>query len=326
MDQAPHRRAHGQGRAALTAGPAPEPTSVLVPGPWTHRDVSANGTRLHVAECGSGPLVLLVHGFPEFWWSWRSQLTALAAAGYRAVACDLRGYGASDKPPRGYDVFTGSADLAGLIRALGATSAVVVGQDMGGYLAWATAVRHPEVVAGLVVTGAPHPLAMRHALLTDTSGQARASSYLVGFQLPWRPERELAKDGAALAAELMRRWAAPGFPDAEVAERVREAMCIPGVPHSALEYFRWIFRSFFRPDGWRMAREMHAPVVAPTLQLQGELDGCVLPSSAQGSARYVSAPYESVVLEGVGHYPHQEDPAAFNAVLLDWLRAHPVRG
>src|SRR6201990_1897845 len=102
---------------------------IQVSGPWTHRSVTANGCRFHVASMGEGPLVLLLHGFPEFWWSWRHQLVALSDAGYRVVAPDLRGYGASDKPPRGYDVPTLAADLAGLVRALGESKAVFVGHD-----------------------------------------------------------------------------------------------------------------------------------------------------------------------------------------------------
>ena len=107
----------------------PEPSTVRVAGPWTHHEVSANGIRLHIAELGTGPLVLLLHGFPEFWWSWRHQLVGLAGAGLRAVAVDLRGYGDSDKPPRGYDGWTLAGDVAGLIRALGERSAAVVGHD-----------------------------------------------------------------------------------------------------------------------------------------------------------------------------------------------------
>ena len=91
----------------------------LVDGPWEHRFVAANGARFHVAEQGQGPLVLLLHGFPQFWWAWRHQMGALAEAGYRACAMDLRGYGASDKPPRGYDTRTSSADVASVIRSLG---------------------------------------------------------------------------------------------------------------------------------------------------------------------------------------------------------------
>jgi pimeloyl-ACP methyl ester carboxylesterase len=296
-----------------------EPTSVLVPGPWTHRDVSTNGTRLHIAELGSGPLVLLVHGFPEFWWSWRHQMIALADAGYHAVACDLRGYGASDKPPRGYDIFTLAADLAGLIRALGERDAIVVGQDCGGFLAWAMAALHPRAVSRLVITGSAHPLRMRQAILGEQRGQLKASSYLIGFQLPWRPERELVKDDAALVTELMKRWAGPNFPDHETERRTRDAMQIPGVPHSSMEYYRWFFRSMFRPDGWRMVHSLRAPVTVPTLEMHGLLDTCVLPATAQGSEEFVGAPYSWRPLHGVGHYAAQEAPLEFNRLLLEWL-------
>ena len=106
--------------------------AVQIGGPWQHRSVSANGTRFHAAEAGDGPLVLLLHGFPEFWWTWRHQLAVLPGAGFRAVAVDLRGYGGSDKPPRGYDLVTAAADAAGLVRALGEANAIVVGHGLGG--------------------------------------------------------------------------------------------------------------------------------------------------------------------------------------------------
>src|SRR4051812_42935704 len=105
---------------------------VLVEGPWTHRFVGANGSRFHVVEAGAGPLVLFLHGFPEFWWAWHDILTRVADAGFRAVAIDLRGYGASDKPPRGYDGYTMAADVTGLIRALGERSAMIVGAGARG--------------------------------------------------------------------------------------------------------------------------------------------------------------------------------------------------
>src|SRR5499427_8966225 len=105
----------------------PEDSTVEIDGPWMHRYVNANGNRFHLAEAGAGPLVLLLHGFPEFWWAWRHQLTGLADAGYRAVAVDLRGYGASDKPPRGYDTPTLAADIAALVTALSERDAMVVG-------------------------------------------------------------------------------------------------------------------------------------------------------------------------------------------------------
>src|SRR3954449_6726033 len=146
-------------------------SGVLVEGPWTHRFVGANGTRFHVVEAGTGPLVLFLHGFPEFWWAWHDVLPVVADAGFRAVAVDLRGYGASDKPPRGYDGYTMSADVTGLIRALGERSATIVGTGYGGLIAWTTAALHPRSVDRLVVLGAAHPLRLRSALLADPRGQ-----------------------------------------------------------------------------------------------------------------------------------------------------------
>src|SRR6202050_346696 len=106
--------------------------AIYVPGPWLHPPVSAHGTRFHIAQNGAGPLVLLLHGSPQFWWTWRQQLETLAAAGYRAVAADLRGYGGSDKPPRGYDLVTAASDAAGLIRSRGGGNAGVGGHGGGG--------------------------------------------------------------------------------------------------------------------------------------------------------------------------------------------------
>src|SRR6202050_2969315 len=106
--------------------------AIQIAGPWSHRSVSANGTRFHIAEAGDGPLVLLLHGFPEFWWTWRHQLEWLPAAGFRAVAVDLRGYGGSDKPPRGYDLVTAAADAAGPVPGQGGGHADVVGPGPGG--------------------------------------------------------------------------------------------------------------------------------------------------------------------------------------------------
>lgn len=298
---------------------APDEAVVQIDGPWTHRAVHAGGTRFHVVEAGDGPLVLLLHGFPQFWWTWRHQLVSLAAAGYRAVAVDLRGYGGSDKPPRGYDLPTLAGDATGLIRALGETGAIVVGHDWGGLLAWTMAVMDAKSVHRLVAVGAPHPLRLRSALLTDPFGQLKASGYALGFQLPILPERRLTGKDAALVGRLLDDWSRPGWPDVETARTYREAFRIPAVSHCALEYHRWFGRSQFRPDGLRFARLMHTEVEAPTLQLHGALDHCILPRTAQGSGRYVAAPYRWRLIEGAGHFPHEETPEAFDAELLGWL-------
>src|ERR1700731_942099 len=140
-------------------------SAVQLAGPWSHRTVRANGPRVRIAEAGAGPLVLMLHGFPEFWWTWRHQLTWLPEAGFRAVAVNLRGYGGSDKPPRGYDLVTGASDAAGLIRALGEANAVVIGHDWGGLVAWTMAAYHPKVVRRLAIVSAAHPLRMRAEML-----------------------------------------------------------------------------------------------------------------------------------------------------------------
>lgn len=298
----------------------PEEKVVLVEGPWTHRDLMANGARFHVVEAGppEGPLVLLLHGFPEFWWSWRHQLVALGAAGMHAVAPDLRGYGASDKPPRGYDAYTLSADVAGLVRALGAREADLVGHDWGGVLAWTCATLHPALVRRLAVVGMPHPLRLREELLRSAA-QRRASAYLGLFQLPRLPEARLRRDGGAYVARLLRRWGGPGFPDPETEQRCREAMQIVPVAHTSLEWYRWAVRSLVRPSGLRFARRLAGGVRAPTLAVHGELDGCLLPATAAGSDRYVHGPYRLSRLEGVGHFCHEEAPEAVTALLLDHL-------
>jgi pimeloyl-ACP methyl ester carboxylesterase len=300
----------------------PDATSVLLPGPWTHRDISANGIRLHAAEAGSGPLVLLLHGFPQFWWTWRAQLGSLAAAGFHVVAPDLRGYGASDKPPRGYDLLTLSADVAALVRALGEREAVVVGHDWGGLLAWTMAALHPRSVRRLVVISTAHPRRLRSAM-TDP-GQRRASRYALGFQVPRLPERRLTRPDDDPVADLLQRWAGPEWartPDfATAVDRYRSAFRIPQAAYGAMEYHRWAARSQLRPDGLRYARRMAAPVTAPTLQLHGALDSCILPSTAQGSGRYVAGEYEWRELPGIGHFPQEEAPDEVSRAIAAWAR------
>jgi pimeloyl-ACP methyl ester carboxylesterase len=296
-----------------------EESVTLVDGPWQHRDISANGVRLHVADAGTGPLVVLLHGFPQFWWSWRHQLVDLADAGFRAVAPDLRGYGASDKPPRGYDALTLAADVAGLVRALGERDAVIVGHGWGAHVAWTLAAAHPQLVRRLVVISSAHPLCWAGGLLRDQR-QRRVLSEVARFQLPWHPERWLVADDAHNVALLLRSWAGPGFPDADSERRYRDAMQILAAPHCALEYHRWAVRSLPRSDGRRFRRVMRRAVDAPTLQLHGELDRCVVPTTAQGSARHVAAAYEWRLLEGIGHFVHEEAADVVSGELIRWSK------
>lgn len=303
--------------------PSVDESCVLIEGPWTHRFVSANGTRLHVVEAGSGPLVLFLHGFPEFWYTWQHQLQAVADAGFRAVAVDLRGYGASDKPPRGYDAFTMAADVAGLIRALGERGAVLVGAGFGGMLAWATAAFHPRLIRRLVVIGAAHPLRLRAAVATDPRGQLAASLPVLKFQAP-RFEHVIVRDSAAAVEEFLARWGGPAWVRsdafAEYAARCREAMLIPQSAFCAMEWYRWGFRSILRLQGYRFVKQLQQPIASPTLQLHGALDTAVLPRTALGSGRYVIAEYEWHLLDGVGHFPQQEAPDIITGEVLRWAK------
>ena len=301
----------------------PDPSSVRIPGPWTHREVSANGIRLHVAELGTGPLVLLLHGFPEFWWAWRHQLPALAATGLRAVAVDLRGYGDSDKPPRGYDLWTLSGDVAGLIRALGERQADLVGHDWGGVLSWCTAALHPRVVRSVTVLAAAHPRAMGQALLLDPAQRA-AARYLAEFQAPWLPERRLTRDDAVLVEHILRAGAGPHWccshEFTEVARRYRHAMRIPAAAHCALEYYRWVGRSQFRFDGRRLSRAVDRAIRVPVLQVHGIEDPYVLERTARRSACWAGDGYRYEVLPGIGHFVQQEAPERTTALLTEFLK------
>jgi pimeloyl-ACP methyl ester carboxylesterase len=308
----------------------PDPSTVRLDGPWVHRDVHANGIRLHVAEAGEGPLVLLLHGFTGFWWSWRNQLGALADAGYRTVAVDLRGYGDSDKPPRGYDLWTLAGDVAGLIRALGESRADVVGHGWGGMIGWTVTALHPRLVRSLAVLGAPHPLAVRRAVLRDPRGQGRATArHALGLQLPRWPERSMVADDAARVERILRARSGPDWAAsadfAEAARCYRMAFQVPGVAHCAAEYARWAVRSQLRVEGRRFAAAVSRPVEAPVLGLHGDQDPWALVRTATTSARWAVA-HRLEVLPGVGHFPHQERPDATTRLLTAFLPDGRARG
>lgn len=297
-----------------------DPESVIrAPGPWTHREVSANGARFHICEQGSGPLVMLLHGFPTFWWSWRHQVQMLAEAGYRAVAMDMRGYGGSDHTPHGYDPTTLSHDVAGVIRSLGEPSAIVVGHGWGGLVAWSMAVIDPDVVTGIVPVSMPHPRRLRRAIMRDGIQRGRAL-YAVGFQWPFLPERSLMANDCERVETILRDWSgSPDWPDAESALTYRSAFSLWPTAHCAVEYHRWAMRSILRTDGRRYDALMETPIEVPVLHVQGERDPSVLMRSAEGSSEWVTGPYDFRVIEGAGHYPHEETPAAFNGILTPWL-------
>ncbi len=280
---------------------------------------------MHVAECGQGPLVVLLHGFPEFWWAWRHQLVALAERGHRAVAVDLRGYGDSDKPPRGYDLWTLAGDVAGLIRALGEPRADVMGHGWGGMIGWTVTALHPRLVRSLAVLGAPHPLAVRRAVLRDPRGQGRATArYGLGFQLPRLPERSLRTDTGARVQRIMTAWSGPTWPltddFAAAVARYRAAMQITGVAYGSMEYYRWAVRSQTRAEGSRFAAAVARVPSVPVLQVHGADDPWVLAPTAAAPAPWAGPQLCRHLLAGAGHFPHEEQPEQVSGLLAEFLR------
>jgi pimeloyl-ACP methyl ester carboxylesterase len=151
--------------------------------------------------------------------------------------------------------------------------------------------------------------------------QIAAAEHLLALQRPWIPERQLAANDAELVADYLTEWAAPGrAPDEKALLTYRHAMLLSNTRHCSIEPFRWLMRSMGRPDGFQYSRRMRRPVRVPTLHLQGALDPLLLNRTAAGSGEYVEAPYRWRLLEGIGHYPQEEDPEGFSRELLNWLR------
>ena len=305
---------------------APDPSTVRIEGPWIDLDVRANGIRFHAVERGPSrldrPLVLLLHGFGEFWWSWRHQLAALDAAGHRAVAVDLRGYGDTDKPPRGYDGWTLAGDTNALIRALGHTHASLVGHADGGLVCWATATLHPRAVDSIATLASPHPRALRRAVLRDGAQRNAFLADFLGNQLPRRAEKTLTRDDGAFVARMFMERSTPAWQQTpefvEVVRRNRSAIQIPGAAHCSLEYRRWAFRSQFRRDGVTFMRLMNRRLTIPVLSLRGH-DDDYIGADAVAAARYYASRLTYTEIPDAAHYAHQENPTRTSELLVDHL-------
>ncbi|GJO24480.1 alpha/beta hydrolase [Mycobacterium marinum] len=308
--------------------PAPDPSITRIDGPWRHLDIHANGIRFHVVEAipagqrdntpsTTQPLVMLLHGFGSFWWSWRHQLRGLTGA--RVVAVDLRGYGGSDKPPRGYDGWTLAGDTAGLIRALGHSSATLVGHADGGLACWTTALLHPRLVRAIALISSPHPAALRRSTLTRRDQGRALLPTLLRYQVPLWPERLLTRDNAEEIERLIRsrtsaKWAASEDFSQSIGY-LRRAIQIPAAAHCALEYQRWAVRSQLRGEGHRFMRSMNQRPGVPILHLRGDADPYVLAAPVERTQRY--APHGRYVsVAGVGHYSHEEAPEEINRHLM----------
>lgn len=310
-----------------------------------HRTIATNGINLHVAEAGEGPLVLLVHGFPESWYSWRHQLPALAAAGYHAVAPDVRGYGRSDapQPVEAYRMTEMTADMAGLVDALGERTAVIVGHDWGSPIAWHSALLYPEKFRAVVAMSVPYtprapapPTAIFRRVFADRF------FYMLYFQEPGVAEAELEADVRRSLRSFM--YAASGdAPAGSFAVKPKGATFLDGMPEpehlpawltdADLDYYTAEFeRTGFR-GGLNRYRNMDrdwqdlpqlagARVEQPALFIAGDRDGVIamMPNGIETMRQHVPQLRDVVMLPGAGHWTQQERPNEVNEALIAFLR------
>jgi pimeloyl-ACP methyl ester carboxylesterase len=283
-----------------------------------HGDAEVDGVRLHYVEAGEGPLVLLLHGFPEFWYGWHRQIPMLADAGFRVVAPDMRGYNLSDKPRgwRNYERGLLSGDVANLVRALGAERAHVVGHDWGGAVAWCTAMDHPGVVDRLVVLDAGHPV--RYVAHLRQPRQLLKSWYVFFFQIPGLPEAAVRAGNWRLFRNAFEKDARPGAFDPEEIERYIEAWSKPGAIKAQIDYYRAAIRG--TPFSMRRLREANPPVQAPTMVIWGENDRYGVPEVGRPEPEEAPNLERFVILPGASHWVQHEEPERVGQLLVEFLQ------
>jgi pimeloyl-ACP methyl ester carboxylesterase len=271
--------------------------------------------RLHYVEAGEGPLVVLLHGFPEFWYGWRHQIPALAEAGFRVVAPDMRGYNLSSKPAgvAAYDTDRLAGDIRDLIAERGAERALLAGHDWGGAVAWSTAMNHGEVVERLAILNCPHP--RRFLTGVRKPRQAIKSRYMFFFQLPWLPERFAASgDWRWLRVWWLGSAARPSTFSAEDIARYVEAWEQPGAVAAAINYYRAVFRQTPRKAMARIRT-----VEAPTLVIWGERDRYLGRELAEPDRSDVPNLERVIRLPAATHWVQHEEPAEVSRLLAGFF-------
>lgn len=307
---------------ATTARPGRPPLAAAPLPPLERRRVDCGEVALDCRLAGpvDAPLVVLLHGFPESWYSWRHQVAALADR-FRVVVPSLRGYGESDRPApvAAYRMDRLTGDVHGLVRALGREHAHVVGHDWGGAIAWAFAIDHPTVCARLAVCNCPHPAVFTRALRGNLR-QLLRSWYMFLFQVPRLPERLLrARDLAAIERgfrTMVRRRDVEVFTDADIDE-IKNALRPPGAMRAAVNYYRAAFRN----AAFMRRYQSPPPIACPTLLVWAEEDDALGKELSRGTEPWVHGPFSVRYIPACSHWVQQERPGEVNAALLDFLSA-----
>lgn len=290
--------------------------------PWRLEKIAlGNGLRMNVARAGHGnPGVVMLHGFPKSWYSWRHQLRALAPY-YECAAPDMRGYGETDAPVgvANYAIEKLVDDVACLVAALGRRRAVIVGHDWGGAVAWAVALMCPEIVERLCVMNCPHLVKFRENI-TSNPRQMLRSWYIAFFQIPFVADALLRMNNAALAVRAIKSTAfnKDAFSDEDLAH-YRDAFKNPYSATAAINYYRALARGDFlrKPaDSHWMRRK----IAAPAMLIWGERDVALRKELTYGMEDLFTGPFEIRYIPDSGHWVQQERPALVNQYLLDFLR------
>jgi epoxide hydrolase 4 len=286
---------------------------------WKHDFVEANGIRFHYVTAGEGPLVLLLHGFPQFWYAWRHQIPALAER-FKVVVPDLRGYGDTEKPPRVADYRTGilAADVAALVNAFGCEKAHIVGHDWGGGVAWTTAFEHAAVVDKLAVLNCPHPMLFARALRSNLRQLGR-SWYMFFFQLPVIPELVFRLSPERLVERMFRRMVIrPDTFSDEDLRQFKEALEKPRALTSAINYYRATFRNF---SAMRELERSPKAIGSPTLLIWAENDVALGKELTYGMEPLFTGPFRIHYVLNCSHWVNEEQPELVNRLLLEFLTA-----
>jgi len=280
--------------------------------------IHANGQSFACLRQGSGPKVLLLHGFPDIATTWSHQMDALAQAGFCAVAPYLRGYPPSSVPHEGFfDKATLVQDLAALIEVLGEGEPLhFVGQDWGAIIGYALCAARPQLIRKAVLMAVPHPEVVAQHLLEPKHIQR--SFHWWFFQQPNFPEAALRANDMAFIDFLWRDWCAPGHQDAAHIAQVKQCLQQPGALEAALGYYRAMFDPQRADPALAALRaDMARPIAVPTLALCGAQD--LRAELMTDQARYFSGEYAYQAVDGAGHFLHREQPQAVNSLVLDWL-------
>lgn len=280
-----------------------------------HHYVNTGGATLHVVQAGpaAGEVVVLLHGFPEFWYGWRHQIPFLAGAGYRVWAPDQRGYNLSDRPRAvgAYNLDVLAADVAGLIAASGREQVYLVGHDWGAAVAWWVALKYPELLKKLVILNVPHPVVMKRYARTHPR-QMLKSWYILFFQLPWLPERLLREDGFEVATEMLKATSRQGSFSEEELVQYRRAW---GRPHALRGMVNW-YRALFQTE--QTERMDSLRVTVPTLIVWGRHDVALEWEMARLSLEMCDDGHLET-LEEATHWVQHDEPHQVNDLIQGFL-------